>query len=116
MPRCTHYPGTTRAVWAWGSTGEEQWNPDMVIGVDWKSLTYTGLLPITTDFFPDGQTLADNYLMNDHSVGCGCVLLTELVADSAGHIANRATLVAHVSGRQRLSTCHLRRVDLSTAD
>ncbi|VDM85368.1 unnamed protein product [Strongylus vulgaris] len=25
-------------VWAWGSTGEEKWNPDMEIGMDWKSL------------------------------------------------------------------------------
>jgi hypothetical protein len=116
MLHSTHYPGTTRAVWAWGSTGEEQWNPDMVIGVDWKSLTYTGLLPITTDFFPDGQTLADNYLMNDHSVGCRSVHLEKIGADSPGHIANRAALVAHVSDWQRLSTCHLRRVDLPKAD
>ena len=56
-------------VWAWGSTGEEQWNPDMEIDVDWKSLTHTGLLPITNDFFPVGQTLADDYFLRDHSVG-----------------------------------------------
>ncbi|KAI6240862.1 DEP domain-containing protein 5 [Aphelenchoides fujianensis] len=39
-------------VWAWGSTGEEKWDPDVEIGTDWKSLVRSGLLPITTDFFP----------------------------------------------------------------
>ncbi|VDO32273.1 unnamed protein product [Haemonchus placei] len=29
-------------VWAWGSTGEEKWNPDMEIGMDWKSLVRYG--------------------------------------------------------------------------
>lgn len=49
-------------VWAWGSTGEEKWNPDMEIGMDWKSLVRSGLLPITTDFFPDGRSLNDYHL------------------------------------------------------
>ncbi len=64
-------------VWAWGVTGEEvktsesamgnfichltsffqQWNPDMKIGTDWKSLTLPSLLPITIDFFPDHRSL-----------------------------------------------------------
>ncbi|MCP9258530.1 hypothetical protein DINM_001561 [Dirofilaria immitis] len=43
--------GGKRCVWAWGSTGEEKWNPDVEIGVDWKSLVRTALLPLTTDFF-----------------------------------------------------------------
>uniref|UniRef100_A0A183C0F1 DEPDC5_CTD domain-containing protein n=1 Tax=Globodera pallida TaxID=36090 RepID=A0A183C0F1_GLOPA len=54
-------------VWAWGSTGEEKWNPDMEIGCDWKSLVRSGLLPITTDFFPDGRSLND-YTMSEHHV------------------------------------------------
>uniref|UniRef100_A0A915D7E9 DEP domain-containing protein n=1 Tax=Ditylenchus dipsaci TaxID=166011 RepID=A0A915D7E9_9BILA len=52
-------------VWAWGSTGEEKWNPDMEIGMDWKSLVRSGLLPITTDFFPDARSLND-YRMTEH--------------------------------------------------
>lgn len=31
------------------STGEEKWDPDMEIGMDWKSLVRSGLLPVTTD-------------------------------------------------------------------
>uniref|UniRef100_A0A1I8BY24 DEP domain-containing protein n=1 Tax=Meloidogyne hapla TaxID=6305 RepID=A0A1I8BY24_MELHA len=54
-------------VWAWGSTGEEKWNPDMEIGCDWKSLIRSGLLPITTDFFPDGRSLND-YIIQEHHV------------------------------------------------
>lgn len=60
-----------QGLWAWGSTGEEQWNPDMLIYVDWKSLTHTAQLPITTDFFPDGASLAKDYLIREHSV-CKC--------------------------------------------
>lgn len=29
-------------VWAWGSTGEERWNPDVEISTDWKSLVRLG--------------------------------------------------------------------------
>jgi hypothetical protein len=70
--------GGKTTVWAWvglelirlvsstfalqGSTGEEKWNPDMEIGVDWKSLVRSGLLPITTDFFPDGHSLIHDFL------------------------------------------------------
>jgi hypothetical protein len=60
-------------VWAWGSTGEEEWNPgnilivdliliaisDMEIGMDFKSLVRSALLPLTTDFFPDVKSLGD---------------------------------------------------------
>jgi hypothetical protein len=52
-------PRGRTTVWAWGSTGEEKWNPDMKIEMDWKSLVRSGLLPITTDFFPDGRSLND---------------------------------------------------------
>ncbi|EYB91682.1 hypothetical protein Y032_0203g1835 [Ancylostoma ceylanicum] len=55
-------------VWAWGSTGEEKWNPDMEIGVDWKSLVRSALLPITTDYFPDGLTLLKDYLYTEHQI------------------------------------------------
>uniref|UniRef100_A0AC34QI27 DEPDC5 protein C-terminal domain-containing protein n=1 Tax=Panagrolaimus sp. JU765 TaxID=591449 RepID=A0AC34QI27_9BILA len=54
-------------VWAWGSTGEEKWNPDMEIGMDWKSLVRSGLLPCSTDFFPDAKSLGD-YLLTEHPV------------------------------------------------
>ncbi|VDN19691.1 unnamed protein product [Cylicostephanus goldi] len=55
-------------VWAWGSTGEEKWNPDMEIGMDWKSLVRSALLPITTDYFPDGLTLLKDYLYTEHQI------------------------------------------------
>lgn len=51
-----------RYVWAWGSTGEEKWNPDMEIRVDWKSLVRTALLPLTTDFFPDKRSIDADYV------------------------------------------------------
>ncbi|KAK6029543.1 Putative ATP binding protein [Ostertagia ostertagi] len=55
-------------VWAWGSTGEEKWNPDMEIGMDWKSLVRSALLPITTDYFPDRLTLISDYLYTEHQI------------------------------------------------
>ncbi|UMM25614.1 hypothetical protein L5515_005357 [Caenorhabditis briggsae] len=55
-------------VWAWGSTGEEKWNVEMEIGTDWKSLVRSALLPITTDFFPDGQALQNQFIMNEYSI------------------------------------------------
>lgn len=68
-------------VWAWGSTGEEKWNHNMEIGVDWKSLVRSGLLPITTDFFPDERSLNDYHFtvffkiyfkINIYSLGTFC--------------------------------------------
>lgn len=55
-------------VWAWGSTGEEKWNVDMEIGTDWKSLVRSALLPITTDYFPDGQSLQSQFHMFDYHI------------------------------------------------
>ncbi|KAK6039816.1 hypothetical protein COOONC_22679 [Cooperia oncophora] len=52
----------------WGSTGEEKWNPDMEIGMDWKSLVRSALLPITTDYFPDRLTLISDYLYTEHQI------------------------------------------------
>uniref|UniRef100_A0A7E4W892 DEPDC5_CTD domain-containing protein n=1 Tax=Panagrellus redivivus TaxID=6233 RepID=A0A7E4W892_PANRE len=54
-------------VWGWGSTGEEKWNPDMEIGMDWKSLVRSGLLPCTTDFFPNDRSL-DEYYVTEYTV------------------------------------------------
>lgn len=39
----------------------------MEIGMDWKSLVRSGLLPITTDFFPDARSLSD-YHLSEHTV------------------------------------------------
>lgn len=55
-------------VWAWGSTGEEKWNVDMEIGTDWKSLVRSALLPITTDYFPDGHTLQSQFNLFEYSI------------------------------------------------
>ncbi|KAK0420767.1 hypothetical protein QR680_014874 [Steinernema hermaphroditum] len=52
-------------LWAWGSTGEEKWNPEMEIGVDWKSLVRSALLPLTNDFFPDASILSKGRRDND---------------------------------------------------
>ncbi|CDW54175.1 DEP and DUF3608 domain containing protein [Trichuris trichiura] len=64
-------------VWAWGPTGEECWNPEIVVCVDWKSLTLPACLPITTDFFPDLETLRNDYYVSEHSI-----LLDESVRES----------------------------------
>lgn len=58
-------------IWAWGPTGEEQWNPDIEIGVDWKSFVLPSCLPITTDFFPDARSLKNDYFFNEHSIDLG---------------------------------------------
>uniref|UniRef100_A0A5S6R2F7 DEP domain-containing protein n=1 Tax=Trichuris muris TaxID=70415 RepID=A0A5S6R2F7_TRIMR len=64
-------------VWAWGPTGEECWNPEIEVCVDWKSLTLPACLPITTDFFPDLETLRNDYYVSEHSI-----LLDESVKDA----------------------------------
>lgn len=62
--------GKKYKVWAWGSTGEEKWNVDLEIGIDWKSLIRSALLPITTDFFPDGHTLQTQFVVFQYCVDC----------------------------------------------
>uniref|UniRef100_A0A8R1HJG8 DEP domain-containing protein n=1 Tax=Caenorhabditis japonica TaxID=281687 RepID=A0A8R1HJG8_CAEJA len=62
--------GKKYKVWAWGSTGEEKWNVDLEISTDWKSLIRSALLPITTDFFPDGQTLETHFSVFEYMVEC----------------------------------------------
>ncbi|XP_017781938.1 PREDICTED: DEP domain-containing protein 5 isoform X2 [Nicrophorus vespilloides] len=55
----------------WGATGEQEWTPalttavnDILIGVDWKSLTIPACLPITTDYFPDKRALQIDYVVS----------------------------------------------------
>ncbi|KAF7279176.1 hypothetical protein GWI33_007586 [Rhynchophorus ferrugineus] len=58
----------------WGATGEQEWTPalttvnDVLIGVDWKSLTIPACLPITTDYFPDKRTLNTDYVVSLYSL------------------------------------------------
>uniref|UniRef100_A0A8B9LZB8 DEP domain containing 5, GATOR1 subcomplex subunit n=1 Tax=Astyanax mexicanus TaxID=7994 RepID=A0A8B9LZB8_ASTMX len=49
------------------STGTLSFMPSFccTVGVDWKSLTTPACLPLTTDYFPDRQTL-----QNDYTEGC----------------------------------------------
>uniref|UniRef100_A0A0R3RIQ1 DEP domain-containing protein n=1 Tax=Elaeophora elaphi TaxID=1147741 RepID=A0A0R3RIQ1_9BILA len=74
--------GGKRCVWAWGSTGEEKWNPDMEIGVDWKSLIRTALLPLTTDFFPDRRSIIADYTVKSHELLVYFDLVREWLEDS----------------------------------
>uniref|UniRef100_A0A915LAE1 DEP domain-containing protein n=1 Tax=Romanomermis culicivorax TaxID=13658 RepID=A0A915LAE1_ROMCU len=55
-------------IWAWGCTGEEQWNPDIEVGTDWKSMVVPSCLPITTDYFPDARSLKYDYLFSEHTI------------------------------------------------
>ncbi|CAG9857512.1 unnamed protein product [Phyllotreta striolata] len=58
----------------WGATGEQEWTPalttvnDVLIGVDWKSLTIPACLPITTDYFPDRRSLNIDYVVSLYSL------------------------------------------------
>ena len=45
----------------WGATGEQEWSAGITTGVDWKSLTLPACLPLTTDYYPDSQSLQYNY-------------------------------------------------------
>ncbi|VDK51723.1 unnamed protein product [Anisakis simplex] len=74
--------GGKKCVWAWGSTGEEKWNPDMEICVDWKSLTKSALLPITTDFFPDGRSIQSDYVVKEHQLPVDQDVLHEWIQDT----------------------------------
>ncbi|XP_074029674.1 GATOR complex protein Iml1 isoform X2 [Leptinotarsa decemlineata] len=48
----------------WGATGEQEWTPALTTGVDWKSLTISACLPITTDYFPDRRALNIDYVVS----------------------------------------------------
>ncbi|KAG5888099.1 hypothetical protein JTB14_021899 [Gonioctena quinquepunctata] len=58
----------------WGATGEQEWTPalttvnDVLIGVDWKSLTIPACLPITTDYFPERRALHIDYVVSLYSL------------------------------------------------
>jgi hypothetical protein len=36
--------------------------------VDWKSLTISACLPITTDYFPDKRSLQNDYVVSDYNL------------------------------------------------
>lgn len=65
---------TKSSTLLWGATGEQEWTPalttvnDVIIGVDWKSLTIPACLPITTDYFPDRRTLNTDYVVSLYSL------------------------------------------------
>ncbi|KAL1494319.1 hypothetical protein ABEB36_009934 [Hypothenemus hampei] len=65
---------TKSLTFLWGATGEQEWTPalttvnDVIIGVDWKSLTIPACLPITTDYFPDKRTLNTDYVVSLYSL------------------------------------------------
>ncbi|XP_048522891.1 GATOR complex protein Iml1 [Dendroctonus ponderosae] len=65
---------TKSLTFLWGATGEQEWTPalttvnDVIIGVDWKSLTIPACLPITTDYFPDKRTLHTDYVVSLYSL------------------------------------------------
>ncbi|XP_050506541.1 GATOR complex protein Iml1 isoform X1 [Diabrotica virgifera virgifera] len=67
-----HAPKSSALLW--GATGEQEWTPalttvnDVLIGVDWKSLTIPACLPITTDYFPDRRALNLDYVVSLYSL------------------------------------------------
>ncbi|KAK9890698.1 hypothetical protein WA026_012049 [Henosepilachna vigintioctopunctata] len=77
----THTPGSSTSrnpskslTFLWGATGEQEWTPalttvnDILIGVDWKSLTIPACLPITTDYIPDEKALNIDYVISLYSL------------------------------------------------
>ncbi|KAK9687602.1 Vacuolar membrane-associated protein Iml1 [Popillia japonica] len=63
-------PKNISKTFLWGATGEQEWTPaittvnEVIIGVDWKSLTIPACLPITTDYFPDKRALQIDYVVS----------------------------------------------------
>lgn len=55
-------------TYAWGATGEQEWTPAITTTMDWKSLVMPACLPITTDFFPDAQSLQNDYQTTTYSL------------------------------------------------
>ena len=41
---------------------QDDWTATVKTGVDWKSLSCPALLPLTSDFYPNGKTLDSDYL------------------------------------------------------
>nr|XP_045624645.1 GATOR complex protein Iml1-like isoform X2 [Procambarus clarkii] len=56
------------ATLLWGATGEQEWTAALTTGVDWKSLTLPACLPITTDYFPEDQSLHNDYVVADYNL------------------------------------------------
>ncbi|XP_071550419.1 GATOR complex protein Iml1 isoform X2 [Panulirus ornatus] len=56
------------ATLLWGATGEQEWTAALTTGVDWKSLTLPACLPITTDYFPEEQSLHNDYVVADYNL------------------------------------------------
>ncbi|VDD85993.1 unnamed protein product [Enterobius vermicularis] len=79
--------GGKKFVWAWGSTGEEKWDPNVEIGIDWKSLVRSGLLPLTTDFFPDGRSLQMDYVIKEHQLPVEPETVREWFSESRKNIS-----------------------------
>ncbi|XP_041453714.1 GATOR complex protein DEPDC5-like [Lytechinus variegatus] len=57
-----HHPSLRRLNLLWSYTGDQEWTPYTLTGVDWKSLTATACLPISTDFYPDRLSLEKDFL------------------------------------------------------
>ncbi|KAJ8683106.1 hypothetical protein QAD02_018898 [Eretmocerus hayati] len=60
--------GSKSLTLLWGATGEQEWTPALTTGVDWKSLTISACLPITTDYFPDKRSLQNDYVVSDYDL------------------------------------------------
>ncbi|XP_058807766.1 GATOR complex protein Iml1 isoform X1 [Phymastichus coffea] len=60
--------GSKSLTLLWGATGEQEWTPALTTGVDWKSLTISACLPITTDYFPDKRSLQNDYVVSDYNL------------------------------------------------
>ncbi|KAK3862519.1 hypothetical protein Pcinc_031625, partial [Petrolisthes cinctipes] len=56
------------ATLLWGATGEQEWTAELTTGVDWKSLILPACLPITTDYFPEDQSLLNDYVVADYNL------------------------------------------------
>uniref|UniRef100_A0A1Y1KCF9 DEP domain-containing protein n=3 Tax=Photinus pyralis TaxID=7054 RepID=A0A1Y1KCF9_PHOPY len=81
--------GSKSLTLLWGATGEQEWTPaittvnEVIIGVDWKSLTIPACLPITTDYFPDKRALQIDYVVSLYNL-----LPDDVNADFAQQRAN----------------------------
>lgn len=58
---------------AWCASGEQEWNPAITTGVDWKSLTMPACLPLTTDFFPSKTSLQNDYVIGEYTIDSSCI-------------------------------------------
>ncbi|XP_071946548.1 GATOR1 complex protein DEPDC5-like isoform X2 [Antedon mediterranea] len=67
-PSAPKIPFSSRMAWNWSVTGEQEWTPFIQTGVDWKSITATACLPVTTDYFPDNFILQRDYMENQYDV------------------------------------------------